>query len=337
VLGAASGLTIGLNAVIITVRRELPQVLTVHWPQADPNSPVLDALPFGPLDPEHDVTLERALLRWVQEQTGLDLDWVEQLYTFGDQHRNPSELDGGPRTVAVAYLVLIEAGRKLGGTGAQWGACYDFFPWEDWREGKPAIIDERIEPVLRDWLAAAPDAEAAGFRRERADIAFGRGEVSWDGDRVLDRFELLYELGLVEESHRDLALRAASGAEPRFPPWLEAPGSDLLLGRPMAHDHRRILATALGRLRGKLRYRPVVFELLPTTFTLLELQRVVESLAGLRLHKGNFRRLVERGGLVEGTGRMSRSGGRPAERFRFRREVLRERRAPGVGIPRRRR
>jgi len=97
----------------------------------------------------------------------------------------------------------------------------------------------------------------------------------------------------------------------------------LHLGRAMAFDHRRILATALGRVRGKLRYRPVVFELLPPTFTLLELQRVVEALAGVRLHKQNFRRLVEKGGLVEGTGRFSaETGGRPAELFRFRREVI---------------
>ena len=102
----------------------------------------------------------------------------------------------------------------------------------------------------------------------------------------------------------------------------------------MVLDHRRMLATALGRMRGKIKYRPVVFELLPTTFTLLQLQRVAESLAGVRLHKQNFRRLVERAGLVEGTGRIDpATGGRPAELFRFRREVLRERPAPGVGLP----
>jgi hypothetical protein len=82
----------------------------------------------------------------------------------------------------------------------------------------------------------------------------------------------------------------------------------------------------------------VVFELLPRAFTLLALQRTVEALAGGRLHKQNFRRLVEDGGLVEGTGkRVGSTGGRPAELFRFRREVLRERPAPGVGVPRIRR
>jgi hypothetical protein len=75
---------------------------------------------------------------------------------------------------------------------------------------------------------------------------------------------------------------------------------------------------------------------MPPEFTLLELQRTVEALSGIRLHKQNFRRLVEGQGLVEGTGRMSRSaGGRPAELFRFRREVLRERPAPGVRLARR--
>ncbi len=102
----------------------------------------------------------------------------------------------------------------------------------------------------------------------------------------------------------------------------------------MAVDDRRILATALGRIRGKLTYRPVVFELLPKTYTLARLQRVLEALAGVRLHKQNFRRLVVSGGLVEPTGRLdSRTGGRPAELFRFRREVLRERLATGVGLP----
>jgi len=105
------------------------------------------------------------------------------------------------------------------------------------------------------------------------------------------------------------------------------------LGVPMIFDHRRILATAIGRLRGKLKYRPVVFELMPPEFTLLELQRTVEAISGAQVHKQNFRRLVESSGLVEGTGRMSaQAKGRPAEKFRFRREVLRERPAPGVKL-----
>jgi hypothetical protein len=177
-----------------------------------------------------------------------------------------------------------------------------------------------IAPALARWVGEARDAETRRGRRERADITFGLRGATFDPVRVLERYELLYEAGLVGESWRDRE-EAAEGA---LPP----------LGEPMALDHRRLLATALGRLRGKLKYRPVVFELLPATFTLLRLQRVVEALAGAPLHNQNFRRLVEKDGLVEGTGVVEPGTvGRPAELFRFRREVLRERRAPGVGLP----
>ena len=102
----------------------------------------------------------------------------------------------------------------------------------------------------------------------------------------------------------------------------------------MAQDNRRILAVALGRLRGKLKYRPLVFDLLPQQFTLFRLQRTVEALSGVQLHKQNFRRLVLAGGLVEATGTQeARTGGRPAELHRFRRDVLRERVAAGIGLP----
>ena len=96
-----------------------------------------------------------------------------------------------------------------------------------------------------------------------------------------------------------------------------------------------MLPTAIGPLRGKIKYRPVIFELMPPAFTLLELQRTVEALAGVRLHKQNFRRLVEAQGLVEETGETStETGGRPARLVRFRREVLLERPAPGLRLPR---
>jgi hypothetical protein len=170
-------------------------------------------------------------------------------------------------------------------------------------------------------MTVAKDSTDMQARRERAEIAFGRHGAHWDPERTLERYELLYEAGLVEEAHRQ---NTASPAQP----------AECYLGRAMALDHRRILATALGRLRGKITYRPVVFELLPATFTLWQLQRVVEALAGVRLHKQNFGRLVERGGLVEGTGHFDlTTGGGPAEFFRFRRDVLRERAAPGVGLP----
>ncbi len=297
---------LGLNAVIVAVTEEVPRILTIRTTPPS-GGPPEDALPFGPLEPERDRTLDRGLRRWVAEQTGLPLGYVEQLYTFGDRNRDPAESHGGARLVSVAYLALVREASVKG--EASWRDWYEFFPWEDWRHGRPRMFDRDLAPALEAWIAGAPES-----RRERTDIAFGLGGAHWDPDRVLERYELLHEAELVPEARRDRAERG-----------------DLLPGRPMTLDHRRILATALGRLRGKIRYRPVVFELLPATFTLLQLQTVVEALTGTPLHKQNFRRLVEHGGLVEGTGQDVRTGGRPAELFRFRRNVLRERPAPGVG------
>jgi hypothetical protein len=196
------------------------------------------------------------------------------------------------------------------------------------------VIEKYVAPALNQWIHGTPDPRLRQERRERSDIHFGLGGAPWVPERVLERYELIYEVDLAIEALRD-RITPASGSpipaeEPNGSPkqWMQA------LGQPMVLDYRRILATALGRLRGKLKYRPVVFELLPSTFTLFQLQRVVEALAGVRLHKQNLRRLVEKGGLVEGTAQFDqRTGGRPAELFRFRRDVLRERPAPGVGLP----
>ncbi len=340
---AAGELAIGLSAVIVAVTEEVPLVLVVNRAEhalARPrleNVSVYDALPFGPLDPSGDRTLERALRGWVRSQTGFELGYAEQLYTFGDRDRfagaqsvarHQVAAQRSLRVVSVAYFALVREAKPSGDGDAHWRGCYEYLPWEDWRKGRPAVLTRDIEPALEKWSGAAG---APASRRERVEIAFGLGGSTWDPDRVLDRYELLYECGLVAEAAVDRGkLPAVDGAE-RRPAGRAVAGRNL--GRAMAFDHRRILATALGRLRGKLRYRPVVFELLPPTFTLLQLQRVVEALAGVVLHKQNFRRLVETGGLVEGTGRLeSNTGGRPAELFRFRREVLRERPAPGVGI-----
>ena len=138
---------------------------------------------------------------------------------------------------------------------------------------------------------------------------------------MLDRYELLYEAGLVEEAQRDG--RDAALARGRLP----------ILGESMRFDHRRILATAIARLRAKLKYRPVIFELMNVEFTLTELQHTVEAISGRHLHKQNFRRLVENTELVESTGEISTAtGGRPAAMFRFRREVVQERPAPGLRL-----
>jgi hypothetical protein len=300
---------IGLSAAIVSVAEETPRVLAMGHDGA------ADALPFGPFDPIKHRTLERGLHRWVHEQTYLDIDYAEQLYTFGDRGRHLPKAGEGPRVVSVGYLALVRGTAELRAPDAHWQDWYSYFPWEDWREARPPIIDNVILPALDAFADAAPDQRTQ--RRQRVALCFGHDGIGWDEERVLERYELLYEAGLVEEARRD---RRAKAKRPEMP-----------LGRSMVFDHRRILATAIARLRGKMKYRPVVFELMPPTFTLLELQRTVEAISGIRLHKQNFRRLVEGQGLVERTGKLTTSGrGRPAELFRFRREVLGERPSPGL-------
>jgi len=296
---------ISLDAVIVAVTDGVPRVLVVTEGDAA-------ALPSGPLDLSAHATLERGMREWVSQQTGLALGHVEQLYTFGDRYRDPREHAGGPRVISAAYLALVRENRLLAGFDAGWADWYGFLPWEDWRSGRPELIDQVLQPALLGW--AGGDSQ----RLERVRQCYALDSRQWDPERSLDRYELLWEAGLT----------------------CEAPAADALAavacGQAMARDHRRILATALGRLRGKLKYRPVVFELLPEQFTLGQLQQLVEALAGQALHTQNFRRLVANAGLVEATGQRTRAtGGRPAELFRFRRVVLRERPAPGVALPRR--
>jgi hypothetical protein len=311
----AQVVAIGLSAAVVSVAEEEPSVLAmVGGPAGE------DALPFGPFDPLAHRTLESGLRAWVGEQTLLELGYVEQLYTFGDRGRHTLKPGEGPRVVSVGYLALTRRSGVLKAPDTVWRGWYRYFPWEDWRGARPAIIDQAIAPALRAFCVAAPDAQTGAARTERARLTFGLDGFGWDEEKVLERYELLYEAGLAAESARDGRVSA---------------DRPLGLGETMVFDHRRILATAIARLRGKMKYRPVVFELMPPAFTLLDLQRTVEAISGVRLHKQNFRRLVEEQGLVEGTGKFSVPlRGRPAELFRFRREVLRERPSPGVRLRR---
>ncbi len=316
---------IGLSAVTMAVRNGEAVVLTVRpHDAATDRATTLPGLPFGPFDPEDHRTFEIALRAFVTEQTGFDLGYVEQLYTFGDKGRDAPRAEvgaGAARVVSVGYLALTPAAVETDGLDTAWAPWSRFFPWEDWRQGRPALIDEAIAPALRSW-AGRDDSRLA-----RARLLFALDGAGWNEERVLDRYELLYEAGLAPEAGRDQRRdRGEDAVEPR--------ALSAALGEPMLSDHRRILATGLGRLRGKLKYRPVVFELMPAEFTLSALQRAVEAIAGVPLHKQNFRRVVERIDLVEGLGRMdTETGGRPAELFRFRRELLTQRPAGGLSLP----
>lgn len=294
-----------LVAVVTAVVEDTPVVLT---------SGNGLRLPSGPLRSDHR-SMQAGLQAWVHQQTGHDLGYVEQLYTFADQERP----DEDERVISVSYLGLTRTG---GGSG--WRGWYDFFPWEDRRPGSnggptPAtdLVAAVIAPALRGWAAAGVGEEH--LRRSlRAAVCFGLDGHGWSPELALQRYELLYEVGLLPEC-----------------PAEQVRDEHAELGPRMEFDHRRILATGLGRLRAKIQYHPVVFELVPDSFTLGRLQTTVEALAGQPLHKQNFRRLVTQQDLVEETGETDKeTGGRPARKFRFRRAVLDERHVAGTKLPR---
>lgn len=323
----AHSVVIGLSAVIVAIREGEAVVLSVRPRDAAGRTSDLAGLPFGPFDPDAHRTFELALRAFVTQQTRFDLGYVEQLYTFGDRGRDAPVANMGPgaapaRVISVGYLALTPSAIETHAPDTEWSSWSRFFPYEDWRGGRPPALGV-LETALRRWAASCDGAEAAN-RLARARLAFALDEAPWNEERVLERYELLYEAGLAPEAARD---RGETGP---------ALSEDLVAaaGEPMISDHRRILATALSRLRGKMKYRPVVFELMPEAFTLSALQRAVEAIAGVPLHKQNFRRALERAEMVEGLGRLDAdTGGRPAELFRFRREMLSARPVSGLSLP----
>jgi hypothetical protein len=291
----AAEATAELIAVIVAVTGGAPRVLTI----ADGS-----ALPSGPFEVTHR-SLQAGMRSWVEQQTHHPLGYVEQLYTFADRDRTRT----GKRIVAISYLGLTREARTSDEPGVTWQSWYRYFPWEDWRGGAPAMV-ETIGVRLKAWAEAADDATARRDRLRRIGATFG---PTLNEELILQRYELLWEAGLVPES-----------------PTAQEP----IDGLAMTHDHRRILATGIARLRAKIKYRPVVFELMPPRFTLLQLQRAVEALAGRLLHKQNFRRVIEQQDLVEETGEITtETRGRPAKLFRFRRDVVAERAVAGSKLP----
>ncbi len=111
--------------------------------------------PAGPLEPAHP-TLERGLRAWVERQTGQTLGYVEQLYTFGDRNRRPGTGDGGRHALSVAYLALVREARPA--ADSAWQCWYRYFPYEDWRAGRPPALDA-LQARLEAWAAATPDPE----------------------------------------------------------------------------------------------------------------------------------------------------------------------------------
>jgi 8-oxo-dGTP diphosphatase len=169
------------------------------------------ALPGGFVEP--DEPLDAAAKRELQEETGLQNVFMEQLYTFGDLGRDPRG-----HVITVAYMALIN------------------------------LAEYHI----------APDTDA-----------------------------------------RDV----------RWFPILELPN--------LAFDHAKILDVAIHRLRGKVRYQPLGFELLSKVFTLTQLQQLYETILGISLNKRNFRAKILKMNILQEDAVLRGVAHRPAQMYRF--------------------
>ncbi len=144
--------------------------------------------------------------------------------------------------------------------------------------------DPRTRVISVAYYALVDFARFAEAARRSTAVAVGRITVPWEG-----------------ETGGPVELAAESGAP-----------------LPLAFDHAEILGMAVKRLRGKLDYPPVGFQLLGRSFTLLELQRVHETVLDRPLNTDSFRRRMLASGLLEATGeRQEDVDHRPAERYRF--------------------
>jgi 8-oxo-dGTP diphosphatase len=206
-----------VDIVVFTLRDNHLEVLLVKR-GAEPFKEMW-ALPGGFVQMAE--SLEAAASRELEEETGVQDAYLEQLYTYGDPQRDPRG-----RIVSVAYFSLIPSGRTIRPEGGS-------------------------------------DAASAG--------------------------------------------------------WFSIDNLP-----PLAFDHSDILDYALRRLRYKLEYSAVGFELLPDTFTLTQIQSTYEIILGEKLDKRNFRRRILEANIIEPTESLHSGEGRPARLYRYRSDAVAE-------------
>ncbi len=210
-------LSLTVHIVIFTLREKRLNALLIQ--RGEPPFKEMWALPGGFVNAAEG--LEEAALRELQEETGLNQAYLEQLYTYGEPKRDPRG-----RIITVAYYALIPA---------------------------------------------------------------------------------------------DAPIRSEGGSDARQTDWFSIESLPAL-----AFDHLEIIEYALRRLRYKLEYSAVGFELLPEEFSLSELQQIYEMILGETLDKRNFRRRILEAGVIEATDRLRSGDGRPARLYRYRADAVAE-------------
>ena len=191
----------------------------------------------------------------------------------------------------------------------------------DGGELKVLLIERGLEPFKGQWALPGGFVQAG----ETLDAAVAR-ELEEEAGLSGVFLEQLYTFGAVDRDPRERVVSVAYYALVNLSGHTTRAATDAADARwfpaaappPLAFDHADILAMALNRLRGKLRYQPVGFELLPEKFTLTQLQQLYESVLGTPLDKRNFRKKVLGFDLLIPLDETFRDGAhRPAQLFRF--------------------
>lgn len=309
----------------------------------------MEAWPGGFMDWDKDRTARDAALRELREEVGQrGVEYLEALDTYDTNGRDPRQfagyfdpdtrewVDTGTPVVSKAFLALVrQDGRALcpeegeDAVAALWRSVYDYLPWEDLRDtGSGRASLQKIVSGLKRWVEDAPEG-LRSIRKRRMEYAFGRSLDEWNEELVPERYALLMEAGYLEEAWRDRWGRVEAPVVP----------SRSTYGRPMAFDHRQMLADALGRLRGKIKYMPALLHaIMDKEFTLGELRVAVEAIAGRNLHYSNFVTTVSKNRsscIVRPLERTKATGkvGRPGTLYRFIDDVLLARLDTSIKFP----
>ncbi len=303
------GFAVELASCLLSVEGDEPVVLI---DDANPNEARFPSVAF---DPGAHKCLDLGVRDWLHENTGLELGRLEQVHTA--RRSGAGSGIGEPcSALSIGFLGLVPPQQRTSVTRGTWRRCLDLMPWEDRRRRGGLTGHERVGQLLLNRLQSSTLAGEQALERQsrRVRTAFGLDSTPWEEAGTLDRCALVQKL-------------APYLSEPGNVAYVEGIAGETIAPSRMVPDHLQILAAALGRLRARLRVRPIAVDLVPPVFTLLDLQRSAEAILGPSLHKQNFRRYVEGAGVIEATGTMrQQTGGRPAQLFRFRREGMSERR-----------
>ena len=185
-----------LIAVLVAVTDGDPRVLTVEGGAA---------LPSGPFESGHR-SLQAGLRAWVEQQTHHPLGYVEQLYTFADRGR--SAQDPALRAISISYLGLTREARAVRRIRRRMAELVSLFSVGGPARGRHASAGDDLLGACTPGPTPRRMPRCATTGRARIAINFGLEPQPWNEELVLQRYETLWEAGLVPEVGRHGGLRA---------------------------------------------------------------------------------------------------------------------------------